>query len=395
MEDWMLPSSDVVVIGGGVVGTAITYYLAKAGVNVCLVEKADFASGTSSACGNVAALQTKPPGPKLSLALRSMILLNDLEKELDADLEFSNEGGMFIAETEEEVAYLSGKAEKIKNLGVNVEFVDGDTARALESSLAKHILGATVCPQDSTLNPMKLALSFARSAKRLGAVTRTFCEVIGIDREGIKIKAVVTKDGKIPTNTIVNAAGVWSPVLAKMVGLDLPVKPRKGELFVTEKTPPLWRGVLGTARYLLSKSLPEAENGNDELRTGVIASMTASGNLLIGATREFVGFDLRSTYRGVEGLLRHIAKVIPATRNLHMLRTYSGLRPSSPDGLPIIGRSPELPSFIIASGHEGDGIILSPITGKLIADLVVGDVDESLLGAFAWSRFLNQSQSPN
>ncbi len=385
----MLPSAEVVVVGGGLVGTAISYYLAKAGVDVCLVEKADIASGTSSACGNIVALQTKPPGPKLSLARQSMTLLHSLEEELDTDFEFTNEGGLFVAETEEEVEYLTGKGEKIKKLGVNVEFVDGDTARSLEPSLAQHVLGAIICPEDSTLNPMKLAFGFARGAKRYGAVTRTFCEVTGIDRVGSKVTSVVTNDGKIPTDTVVNAAGVWSPMLANMVGIELPISPRKGELFVTEKGQPLWRGVLGTARYLLSKTPLKSGTGNDEFRTGIIASYTASGNLLIGATREFVGFDLRSTYQGIEGLLQHFAAVIPLASNLHILRSYSGLRPSSPDGLPIIGRSPDLPNFMIASGHEGDGIILSPITGKLIADLYLGIGDETLLDSFALSRFMN------
>ncbi|MFQ5858066.1 MAG: NAD(P)/FAD-dependent oxidoreductase [Anaerolineae bacterium] len=389
-----IQSMDVVVVGGGVVGTAVTYYLAKCGVQVCLVEKGDIASGTSSSCGHVVALQTKPAGSKLDLARESVTLFHGLQDELETDIEFDNAGGMVVAETEAEVDFVQAKVEKLQSLGVDVEFVDRDTARSRQPALAGHICGASFCCEDSTVNPMKLALGFARAAKRLGAVIRTFTEVTGIERQGDRISAVLTQRGKIPTATVVNAAGIWSPALADMAGLRLPIVPRKGELFVTERVPPVLRGVIISARYLMSKAPPDPAKGAGEMRAGVIAAPTRSGNLLLGSTREFAGFDRRSTDRGIHELLRQTSALIPAIGNIHVLRFYAGLRPSTPDGLPILGRSPELPGFIIASGHEGDGIALSPITGKTIAELVIGEIADEKLAHFSLSRFATEIRNP-
>ncbi|HIQ06578.1 MAG TPA: FAD-binding oxidoreductase, partial [Anaerolineae bacterium] len=372
----MLPSADVVVIGGGVVGTSITYYLAKRGVRVCLVEKADIASGTSSSCANAIMLQTKSLGPKLNLARESATLFRGLEEELETDIEFENAGGMVVAETEAEVSYVQAKVQSLQSLGIHIEFVSADRARSLQPALTEHICGASYCPEDSIVNPLKLAMGYIRAAERLGAAIRRFTEVIGIERQGDKILAVLTNRGKIPTTTVVNAAGVWSPALARMVGLHLPIVPRKGELFVTEPVPPMLRGLIVSARYLMSKAPSGAGAGTGQMRAGVIASQTRRGNFLIGSTREFSGFDRRSTYRGIRELVCQTARVLPFMSNMHVLRFYAGLRPTTPDGLPILERSPSLPGFIVASGHEGDGIALSPITGKTIADLIVGEIED-------------------
>lgn len=386
----MLPSTEVVVVGGGVVGTAITYYLAKHGVQVCLVEKGDITSGTSSACGHVVALQTKPPGPKLNLARESVALFHGLLDELEAGIEFQNDGGMIVAQTEAEVDFVQEKIRKLQKAGVNSEFVDSETARSLQPGLAPHILGASYCPEDSTVNPMKLALAYVQAARRLGAIIRTFTEAVGIAYQGNRISAVVTDQGDIPTETVVNAAGVWSPILADMVELDLPIAPRKGELFVTERIPPVWRGVLVSAGYLMSKAPADAKQSTGQMRAGVVGGRTRSGNFLIGSTREFAGFDRRSTYRGIRALIELVAEIVPAIGKVHVLRSYSGLRPSTGDGLPILGRSPSLPGFIVASGHEGDGIALSPITGKRIAELITGEVEDEKLAPFSWSRFMKE-----
>lgn len=388
----MLPAADVVVVGGGVVGTAVTYYLTQSGVQVCLVEKGDIASGTSSACGHVVALQTKSPGPKLDLARRSLALFHSLVHELETDFEFDSPGGMVVAETESEVNFVRAKVEKLRAQGVDVAFVDGDTARSYQPALAGHICGASFCPEDSTVNPMKLALGFARAAQRCGAVVRTFTEVTGIERQGDRILAVLTQHGKIPTPTVVDAAGVWSPMLAEMAGLHLPIVPRKGELFVTERVPSILQGVLVSAGYLMSKA---PAKGAGEMRAGVVAAPTRSGNLLLGSTREFAGFDRHSTYRALHELTCQVTRLVPALAHVHVLRFYAGLRPSTADGLPILGRAPELPGFIIAAGHEGDGIALSPITGKTIAGLITGDIPDEELAPFSLSRFTTEPQITN
>ncbi len=383
----MHTTADVAVVGGGVVGTAITYYLSKHGVKVCLIERGDIANGTSSAAANGVALQTKPPGPKQNLARASARLFHGLSEELEADIEFANEGGMLVAETEEQLELLSGKAQKSAELGLKVEILSARQTLSMQPCLAPHIVGAAYCSEDSTTNPYLLAFAFVRAAKRLGAVINTYTEVIGIERQGDKIEAVVTKQGKILTDTVVNAAGPWSPKLAEMVGIDLPVEPRKGELLVTEAVPPTIRGVLISASYLLSKALPAAAADKSKMTAGMYAAQAHRGNLVIGSTRQFAGYDRSSSYQGIQTLLQQAATLMPVLADLHVLRCYAGLRPSSPDGLPILGRLPELPGFVIASGHEGDGIALSPITGQHIADLITGQITEEELAPFSPQRF--------
>ena len=379
--------AEVVVVGGGVIGTAITYYLAKYGVDVCLVERNDIAAGTSGAAASGVALQTKPPGPKQNLARESVTLFRGLEDELEADVEFTNEGGMLVAETEEQFDLIKSKAAKAAKAGLAIEVLTSVETLARQPHLTPQIVGATFCADDSTVNPYLLAFAYTRAALRLGASAATATEVIGLQTQADQITAVVTKAGQILTETVVNAAGPWAPELAQLAGVRLPVKPRKGELLVTAPGPPLLHGTVISAGYLLSKEVPQ---GGDEgaMTVGLWAGQTRRGNLLIGSTREFAGYDRGSTYPGMQALLQQTVRLIPAAARRHVLRSYAGLRPSTPDGLPILGPAPELPGFIFANGHEGDGIALSPITGKRIADLLTGRITEADLAPFSPQRFV-------
>ncbi|MCP4361135.1 MAG: FAD-binding oxidoreductase, partial [Chloroflexi bacterium] len=206
----MHKSAEVVVVGGGVIGTAVTYYLAKHDVKVCLLERGDITNGTSSAAANGVALQTKPPGPKQDLARASAELFHGLAEELDADIEFANEGGMLVAETEEQLAMVSEKAKKGAKSGLRIDMLSAEETLARQPALAPHVTGAAYCAEDSTANPYLLAFAYTRAAKRLGATVRTGMEVVGIERQGEKITAVLTPQGKISTDTVVNAAGPWS-----------------------------------------------------------------------------------------------------------------------------------------------------------------------------------------
>jgi sarcosine oxidase subunit beta len=142
-----------------------------------------------------------------------------------------------------------------------------------------------------------------------------------------------------------------------------------------------------SAGYLLSKALPKEGQDNQGMTAGAWAVQTRRGNLLVGSTREFAGFDRSNSYRGMQALLRQTTALIPAAAKLHVLRFYAGLRPTTPDGLPILGRLPGLPGFILATGHEGDGVALSPITGMYIAALLTGHMAEAELAPFSPQRF--------
>jgi len=383
-----LTAAEVVVVGGGVVGTSITYQLAKRGVRVALVERSGLGSGTSSACAMGVQMQTKTPGPKLRLAQESLSLHRTLEDELGRDLEFSNVGGMIVAETADEADYLKAKVATLQSDGLEIYYLNRNEARAAQPALSKHIVGSTYCPDDSVTNPLCLTVAFAEEATRLGARIHTYTPVTGLGLRNGRIRHVRTSAGEIETDVVVNACGVWAPELAEMSGLDLPIVPRRGQIFVTEPGPPIFKGMVLAAQYLMSKSMP-SENGtlSDSLPAGVVAYQTRRGNVLVGSTREFVGFNQHVNQKGLRKLMHGMVQIIPMVRHLHVVRTFAGLRPAAPDGLPILDRSAEIPNFYVAAGHEGDGIALSPITGVRMAQLILGEIEETVLAPFSSGRF--------
>jgi len=186
----------------------------------------------------------------------SVDLFRTLGEELESEIEFVNDGGMLVAETETEFDLIKEKAIKAAKSGVEMTILSASETLEQQPQLGHHIVGSTFCPDDSTVNPYLLAFAFARAARREGAKLVMNTPVTGITRQGDQIMAIQTTQGKIATKIVVNAAGPWAPKLAELADVALPITPRKGELFVTAPGPPLLRGTVISASYLLSKALP-------------------------------------------------------------------------------------------------------------------------------------------
>jgi len=381
----LLPrKAEVVVIGGGVIGSSITYYLAKKGVKVVLLEKNGIASGTSSSCEGLVILQSKKPGVHLKLALESAKKFYNLKNELDYDIEYRNNGGMVVIENNEELKAMKIFVEKQKSLGLKVSLLDKNKAIKKEPALSQDILGSTFSPLDAQVNPIYLSYAFINSAKNLGAKVYTHTEVTGIKLKSNKIRLIETTVGEIETEIAINAAGVSAPEIGRMVNLNIPIKPRRGQLLVTEQIPKILNGVLISAKYIAAKFNPKLAETEGE---GISIEQTISGNLLIGSTREFVGINKNTTPEGISSIAKHIIMLFPQLEEINVIRTFAGFRPYTPDGLPILGEVKEIEGFIMAAGHEGDGIALSPITGDLIAELVVKGKTSIPLDEFKLERF--------
>jgi len=385
----LLPrKSDVVVIGGGLIGTSITYHLSKLGAKVVLLEKEGIASGSSSGCEGGIFLQTKKPSLYLKLALRSAKRFDILEEELDFKLEYVKRGGMLIIRNEEELKVMKSRLEKQREIGLEVSLLDKKQAKEMEPELSDKILGATFSAMDGRINPMYLCHAFTKAAQRLGANIFTHTKVIAIKKKKKRIIAVKTVNGDILTEIVVNAAGVYAPEIGKMVNLDIPIKPRRGQLLVTEIVPQIVYSQVTEAKYIALKYNPkiaEKEGG-----AGTIHPIQ-EGNILIGSTREFVGYDTRNTFKGINMLARNAINLIPRLKDVNIIRTYAGLRPYTADGFPILGKVKEVVGFVMAAGHEGDGIALSPITGELIAQLIVNGDTTFPLEEFRLERFMNNN----
>ena len=199
-----------------------------------------------------------------------------------------------------------------------------------------------------------------------------------------RVIAVVTAKGKIETGAVINAAGVYAPGIAAMAGVAVPIKPKRGQLLVSEQRPGLLKPCLLSASYLAAKLQPSANGGNNG---GLSMDQTRAGNILIGSTRELVGYDKTNTLDGLRQIAARAVRILPELRKMTLIRSFAGLRPYTPDGLPILGKSGGIDGLFIAAGHEGDGITLAAITGKLMSELIVSGETSFPLEPFGPGRF--------
>jgi len=378
-------TADVLIVGAGVIGASIAFHLTRLGIKPLLVEKSDPAAGSSGACDGLVFLQSKKPGLHLKLALESRKRFDSLVDQLGSRIEFKNPGGLCLIESESELAAMQLFVAEQRTSGLDVELIDGDEARRREPCLSRKVIAATFSALDSQVNPYALTFAFLRAAESAGARILTGVEVKGIEVASSKATGIFTENRRIGASVVVNAAGALAAEVGRLAGLEIPVTPRRGQILVTAAVPPLLRHCLISAQYVAAKFKPElAATGG----MGFSLEQAESGNILIGSTREFVGFDRRTTFDGIRTIASRIAPVIPALKNVPVIRTFGGLRPYTPDGLPILGKVAGLEGFIMAAGHEGDGIALSAITGELIADLIATGRTQFPLDAFRLERFL-------
>jgi sarcosine oxidase subunit beta len=384
----MLPrTADIVIIGAGVIGASIAYHLSRENIRAVVLEKKEVASGSSSACEGLLLMQSKKPGLHSDLALRSLQRFPSLARALDHPIEFENKGGIVVIESEAELAAMQVFVERQAKAGLDISLLNRTQARRIEPALSEGIGGVTFSPLESLVNPIFLTIGFLQAARKAGAAVFTHTRVQAIDIEHGRVAAVRTDKGRIATPIVINAAGSWAPQICEMVDLTIPIKPRRGQILVTEAVPPLLKRCILSAKYIAAKFDPRIAAAGD---VGFAVEQTQSGNILIGSTREFVGYDKDTTFEGILTLARNIVRVIPGLRNLQVIRSFAGLRPYTPDGLPILGRVDAIDGFIIAAGHEGDGITLAPITGEMIAELVSSGSTSDPLNALSLDRFSSQ-----
>ena len=381
----MLPGkAEAVIIGGGVIGASVAYHLAKEKIKTVVLEERDFASGSSGACEGFVLLQSKKPGLHLELALASTSRFPGLSTELGSEIEYENKGGLVIIETQEEFDAMQLFMKKQKECGVDLTFLDKDQTREMEPALAEHIMGSTYLATEGQVNPFLLTQAFLRAAEKTGAALCAYTKVKGIELSQGRVRAVVTDKGKIETDMVVNAAGAHAAEIGRMVGLKVPITPRRGQVLVTEAVPPVIKRCILSAKYIAAKFNPAiAESGG----MGFAVEQTLNGNLLVGSTREFVGFDKGTTHQALNAMAAQILRIIPRLKDLHVIRAFAGLRPYTPDGLPILGKVDGIDGFIMAAGHEGDGITLSPITGEIIAKIIAGRATPFPMDQFSLERF--------
>ena len=359
---------DVVVVGGGIVGAACAYYLACARLSVELLERGFPASGTSGACEGNLLLWDKELTRELPLGRRSLELWEGLVQELEMDFEYEPKGSIMVAEDDSELAAVRRKVDEVTGAGVAGEVLDRRELHAEEPALAPDLPGGALFPEDAQVEPRYATAALVEGGRKHGLRVRTDTAVRRIVLgAGGRVEAVETAEGRIPARVVVLAAGVWTREIAATAGLSVPVLPRKGQILVVERTPAFFRRKLMEAAYLST-----VESSQAALQVAMVAESSRAGSLLLGSSRELVGFDRSVNVRVAAGIAARAIRFFPALATLRCIRSYAGLRPFSPDHLPLIGPLDGAEGLYVATGHEGAGICLAPATGQLIAQWVTG-----------------------
>ncbi|MFI6790942.1 NAD(P)/FAD-dependent oxidoreductase [Nonomuraea sp. NPDC050383] len=375
--------ADLVVVGAGVVGAASAYFASLAGLRVVVVERGPIAGGTSSAGEGNLLVSDKEAGPELDLALYSQRVWREDLAEHAGLWEFEAKGGLVVAGSEASVASLRELGAHQRRHGVEVRDVGRDELPGYEPHLSPELAGAAFYPQDAQVQPMLVVAHLLRLARGLGAEVRTRTEVTGFLRDGDRVTGVRTTGGDLPAGAVLNAAGTWAGGLAGLAGVSLPVLPRRGFVLVTQPMPPRTiRHKVYAAEYV-----GDVASSDAALQTSPVVEGTDSGTILIGASRERVGFDRTPSVEAIAALAAKAIALFPMLREVRAMRTYLGFRPYCPDHLPVIGPDPRAPGLWHACGHEGAGIGLSAGTGKLVAQALTGRSPDLDLKPFAPDRF--------
>ncbi|HXE59739.1 MAG TPA: FAD-dependent oxidoreductase [Gemmatimonadaceae bacterium] len=352
---------DVVVVGAGIVGAACALALVRESLDVLIIDAA-FAGGgtTAAAMGHLVVMDDSPA--QLALTAYSRAVWERMADELPAGCEYEMRGTLWVAEAEAELDAARTKQAVYAAHGVESSIVNADELARMEPALRRGLAGALFVPGDGVLYPPNAARWCVERAVALGARLREHCAAIAIGAGAVRVRGASGAEETISAGAIVNAAGVDAPHLTS----GLPIIPRKGHLVITDRYPGLCHSQLVELGYLRSAH----GLGGESVAFNV--QPRATGQLLIGSSRELVGRDASVNGAVLGAMVRRAISFVPALAGCDAIRVWTGFRPATPDGVPLIGRWEREPGVWIAAGHEGLGITTAPGTAALIAADIAG-----------------------
>lgn len=401
----MTRAADVVVVGGGVIGCAVAYYAAKEGLKVTLVDQPKRGRATSASAGGlwplgesvglgcgvifykamIASGQLKAgQGPEqlpkrfLDFAIQSNTMFPSLAAQLreaaGMDIELEATSLLFLMYDEGDEAFARPLWQKCPCGRSRIDWLTPEEVAGAEPTLTRQLRGALRFNGDDQVNPYKMADALRAGARHHGARILSHTEVTGIEVDGGRVVAVQTRGERLPTRSVVNAAGAWAGQVARMVGLEVPVQPVRGQIVCTETLPPLFTACLST--------------------TGCYLAQKHHGEVIIGSTTEEVGFEPGVTSAAIQTLCEAAVRAVPALADVGVKRVWSGLRPGSPDELPILGPVEGLDGYLNACGHFRTGILTAPLTGLLLTEIMTGTRPSYPIEPFLLSRFTSLPNRP-
>jgi len=369
----MKNKADVVVIGGGVNGCSLAYNLAKRGVDVVVFEKKYLSSGATGACG-AGIRQQWSTRENAELSINSVKIFESLSKELGEDIELRQGGYLIAIHDDKEMKQAEKNVNMQRSLGLKVDILDPGQINNIVPILdvkGMQAIGATFCPTDGHANPFKTTFAYANAAKRNGAKIYTHTSVVDIKLNNKRISEVKTDKGSIKTNTVVNAAGVWSKEIAEMVGVKLPTIPFRKEIMATERFKPMFEAMVIS------------------FKNGIYFSQQKEGQIVGGIPipEERSGYKTIPTFSFMQHMSRTLIRYAPVLKHVNMLRHWTGFYDVTLDARPILGETEKVKGFIQCNGFSGHGFMLSPMVIKLLSDFIVDGKTSDILESLNLDRF--------
>jgi glycine oxidase len=355
-NDNMKDTTDVAIIGGGIIGCAIAYYLRKAGREVTVFEQGEIgAQASSAAAGLLAPLgPLSGPGPFADLLLAGFAafpaLITELEEYTGIHLGYERNGALRIVRNPKRVAHLRKRLEAWQPLGLELHWLSGNEARQLEPSLTQEICAAVYVPAESQVRATHIVRAFAQAAQQAGAFMYTQTPVIGIQVQHQRVTGIYTAQGmRVNCQHLVIASGAWAARCGEWLHYSIPVLPLRGQMLLLQQaTPPLRHIVFGDAAYLVPRET----------------------QVLVGATKEEAGFAVEITAEGQAWLRTTAERLVPTLQHSATQAAWAGLRPKTPNMRPLLGPVPDWDNVTLAVGHNSVGLMLSGISGQLIAEAI-------------------------
>ena len=360
---------DVIIIGGGSTGAATAYYLAKAGVQVAVVEKKQIASeGGGRNMGGIRQLGRHPYEMKMSLD--SIRDYDTLDQELDTDIEYRKMGYLWLALDEEEWAQQQRIIVSQKEAGANLFLMQRQEVLNKFPAVSDLVVGGIYSPDDGQASPMKVTRGYAHAAEKLGAKLYTNTTVNSFIISGGKVIGLNTDRGEIYAPTVLVATGPWSIAFGRMVGMELPIRCVPNQFMVTEPLPALVSPLV--------------------LTSGGVCLQGVNGNMYVGNANppeDVQGLDERTNFSEMGRTARNMLKVVPALRNAKVIRTWAGILDHTPDDIPIMGPAPDVEGLYFACGYSGHGFALAPQLGKILTEMLISGRTPQVLENFSFERF--------
>lgn len=370
--------ADVAIVGGGIVGCAAAYYLAKRDVSVVLIERSVVGGEASGRNAGGVRAQCRNRSERL-LAMASIELWKGLETELGFDVEYVQGGNIRLATTEERMDDLRSEGEEELAAGLHVEVWEQDEVRRRAPYLSDIFIGAKYCATDGVANPLLVPRAFGWAAGRIGVQVLEHTEALDVEVRGGRVAAVHAQcqEGELVVEApwLIHAAGPWSSELSQTLDVDLPIHPLRVVLAVTQPVAPFF------TEFLSSHDLK------------VYARPARSRNIHLGLHGDRdTTFDKRTPPEALCQFQR-VIEMVPCLRGIDILRTWSGTLAVTPDGLPIIGTVDGIEGYVLATGFSGHGFCLGPIVGRLLSERIVDGRPSMPLDEFRPSRFQHRVET--